>query len=169
MQKGRREASLHLVGSLKVKRILSWLQVVRFFGVLFFIYLNHNGPAILGFSPRNSACSSSWLTQHFCTTLVITPTCPKISVATQNECKTVVSVSTQFKLEEKRLPPFLSGMDAYILTVLLKTLCWWGGYQERRAPIQTTVPIHLHCHWRIKLWVSVSLGYFHWKELGFAQ
>lgn len=80
------------------------------------------------------------LSQHFSTApVVITPTRPKISVATQNECKTVVSASTYLKLKEKKLPSLLSGTDTCVLMVLLKTCADERGLQEGRAPIQTAL------------------------------
>lgn len=104
-----------------------------------------SGPTISG-----SSCNSSQLTQHFCTTLAITPTHQKISIATQNECKPAVSAST-----------LLSGMATCVLTVLLKTGADKGGLREGSAPTQTALSHPPALAGKGKLRGSVFLGYFH--------
>lgn len=69
----------------------------------------------------------------------------------------------------ERLPPLLGRMDPCVLTVLLKTCADEGVHQEGRVPFKQPFPSRLHWQWRAELRVSALLGYFHWKELGFAQ
>lgn len=77
---------------------------------------------------------SQLLTQHFCTTpLVTTPTRPKVSVATQIECKMVVLQHIS-NLRKKITSPFKWNGYPHSYGTADE-----GGLQEARAPIQTAL------------------------------